>query len=201
MLCLIQQRAINNNPLLLSCQWCNFLFYIFAFPSLFLRADRHWNLQYDFSIPAHTVAGGLHSSPAVAGQSVTPVTHHTQRPRLPPASTPSLLCCIPLSGLELSAATIGFFLHHKTPGMARLGYPKRSLIIHKQQLLIDAHLRRCCFSCTAYTYIRQMTTPWLLENNSFAQTSHISKDLSLSVICLLPSQNLKMAWENNQYCN
>lgn len=121
MLRLIQQKAINNNPLLLSCQWCNFLFYIFAFPSLFLRADRHWNLQYDFSIPAHTVARGLHSSPAVAGQSVTPVTHHAQWPRLPPASTPSLLCCIPLSGLELSAATIGFFLHHKTSGMARLG--------------------------------------------------------------------------------
>ena len=51
------------------------------------------------------------------------------------------------------------------------------------------------------TSVRQMTTPLLLENNSLAPKAHISKDLLLSVICLLPSQNLKMTWENNWYCN
>lgn len=147
----IQERAINNNALLLPCQWRNFLFHIFAFPSLFLRADHHWNLQYGFGIPVHAVAGDWHSNSAVAGQSVAVVMHHAQRPQPPPAPTPSLSCCVPPSGSELSAAATGFSLHCKTPGMVRLGSlcnhlnPKRSLIIHKKQLLIDVHLCKCCF--------------------------------------------------------
>jgi len=165
MLCLIQQRAINSNALLLPYQGCHLLFHIFAFSSLFLRADGHWNLQYGSSIPAHAVAGALSSNSAVAGPSVALVWRWAQCPWLPPCSHPSLLCHALLWGSELSAATTGFFLHCKTPGMVTLG-SLPTILTHRDH---QSFTKSNCWQMLIYAGIdfnvlcTRMSGKWLLQ--------------------------------------